>query len=271
VSDYNNNVINVYVGPFAGQAPCGQITSGLHNPQGLYVKTTTHDLYVANTGDFNVLVFHRGQTSAYNTYTDPGQQYPVDVTMSNDGTVLASNIMDPQGFPLGSISTWIAGPNGGKFIGNFLMTSDLEGLFITVQKNGTVYYNDVDLTSVGALWSLKCPAGVCGAQTQVAGVSFYFPGGMESDAADDLLANDQSALTADTFELPNPSPSTFGLLAADPVGMAINHLDHHWFIADAVFNDAGEYLYPSGKLVGTVPGNPGGLPIGIAVDPGHAR
>ena len=269
MSDFNNSVINVYVGPFAGQAPCGQITSGLLNPDGMYVKTTTHDLYVANEGAFDILVFHRGQTTAYNTYTDPTGQFPVDVTMAKDGTIIASNILQVSGGETGSLSTWITGPNGGTFVGNFAMTNDTEGLFVTVQKNGTVYYNDLDATTgAGALWSLTCPAGACGAQTQVAGVSFSDPGGMESDAGEDLLANDQIAVTADTFELPNPTPATFPL-AGDPVGMAINKLDHHWFIADAVNDNAGEYLYPSGTAVGTVPGNSGGLPIGVAVDPGH--
>src|SRR5450631_2334170 len=59
MSDFRTQTINVYAGKFAGQPPCGQITSGINGPQGLYVKTSTHDLYVANSEGFNVLVFHR--------------------------------------------------------------------------------------------------------------------------------------------------------------------------------------------------------------------
>jgi len=266
-----NDVIYVYSGKFAGQQPCGAITSGLSEPQGLYVKATTHDLYVANTLDFNVLVFHRGQTTAYNTYTDPSVQWPVDVTLAKDGTVIASNIQQPSKAENGSISTWIGGSSGGTFVGNFPMTNDMEGLYITVQRNGTVYYNDIDATTfLGALWSLSCPAGACGAQAQVAGVSFEFPGGMETNDTGDLLANDQSGFTANTFELPNPKPSTFPLIQG-PVAMAINQLDHHWFTADAWNCTAAEFLYPSGALVGTVPSPICGIPEGVAVDPGHAR
>ena len=270
VSDTPGTIIYIYTGKFAGQAPCGQITSGLLEPQGLYVKTSTHDLYVANTGYFNVLVFHRGQTTAYNAYTDPTGQYPVDVTMAHDGTVIASNIISQVGGNGGSISTWIGGPNGGTFVGNFPMTNDMEGLYITVQKNGTVYYNDIDNSYLGALWSLSCPAGACGAQTQVAGVSFGFPGGMGSDETDDLLAVDQTGFTADTFELPNPKPSTFPLIDG-PVGMAINQLDHHWITTHSFNCTAAEYIYPSGKLVGTVPSPACGILEGVAIDPGHAR
>jgi hypothetical protein len=93
---------------------------------------------------------------------------------------------------------------------------------------------------------------------------------MVFDDTGDLLANDPDLVnriaSADTFELPNPQPSNFPLPCC-PLGMAINDLDHHWFVADASNNDAAEYLYPSGKLVGTVPGIPEGEMIGIAVDP----
>jgi hypothetical protein len=271
VSDAANNVIDVFSGKFAGQAPCGQITTGVALPWGMYVKASTHDLYVANSGDFNILVFHRGQTTPYNTYTDPTGQVTIDVTVANDGTIIASNVTSQNGRQAGSLSTWIGGPNGGTFVGNFLMTNDIVGYTVTVQKDGTIYYNDIDNTiHRGVLWSLKCPAGACGAQSQVAGVSFAFPGGMGSDDAEDLLAIDQTAATADTFELPNPSPSTFPL-AGNPVFMAINELDHHLFVTDTLNHDTAEYSYPGGKLIGTVPGNPNGNPIGVAIDPGHAR
>jgi hypothetical protein len=267
VSDFNASVIDVFVGKFAGQAPCGQITSGLVNPIGLYVKAGTHDLYVANTMGFNVLVFHRGQTTPYNTYTDPSVQQVGDVTVAKDGTVIAVNVQQkPNGFEKGSISTWIGGPNGGTFVGNFPLAHHSYGRNITVRKNGTVYYDDVDAkTGKGALWSLSCPAGACGAQTHVAGVSFNLPSGLVFDAEGDLLVNDSGTSTAETFELPNPNPKTFPLIGR-PLGMAINELEHHWYVTDPVDNDASEYSYPSGKLIGTVSGT-SGAKFGIAVDP----
>jgi hypothetical protein len=272
VSDYSNSAINVYVGKFAGQAPCGQLTSGIAGPEGIFVRVATHDLYVANDSARDILVFHRGQTTPYNTYTDPTVQDPFDVTVARDGTVIASNLIQPNGNENGSISTWMGGPNGGTFVGNFPMTNDSEGLFLTVQKSGKVYFTDIDASSgQGLLWSMKCPAGACGPQTQAAGVSFAFPFGMGSDDTEDLLVNDLNPAgggTADTFELPNPTPKTFPLVGV-PVGMAINPADHHWFVADAMSNNAAEYSYPGGALIGTVPGNAGGDPVGMAVDPGH--
>jgi hypothetical protein len=134
LSDYSNNVVNIYFGKFAGQAPCGQIAS-LSHPQGMFVKGSTHDLYVANTGANDVVVFHRHAKTPYKTYTDPGVQNPDDVTVARDGTVIAANIFQPMGHEQGSISTW---HSDGTFVGNFPMPNSFEGLYVTVQKNGTL-------------------------------------------------------------------------------------------------------------------------------------
>jgi hypothetical protein len=268
VSDSNDNEINIYVGKFAGQAPCGQIASSTLNvPVGLYVQDATHDLYVANNFGHNISVFHRGQTSPYNTYTDPTGQFVYDVTTTPDGTVIASNVFQYGGNERGSISTWVGGPNGGTFVGNFPIKNAAAATFVTSRKNGKVYFDDTDDTlGLGVVWSVMCPAGACGAQTQVAGLTLKYPGGMAIDATGDLLVNDQFADTADTFELPNPKASTFPLVGY-PNGMATDKNNHHWFVSDGANNIAYEYSYPGGKLVGSVPGNAGGSTIGIAVDP----
>jgi hypothetical protein len=266
-SDYKNNVINVFAGKFDGQTPCGKITAGVTNPQGLYVQDSTHDLYVANTGRGNVLVFHRGQNIAYDTYHDPTGQFPYDVTVSNDGTIIASNVFQQGGPNTGSLSTWTAGPNGGTFVGNFPMTNDSEGLWVSVDTHGTVYYNDIDRTSgIGALWSLTCPSGACGTQTQVAGVSFSQPGGLGIDRTNDLLANNAQPGTAETFELPNPNPKTFPIDNGS-LDLAIDTSNRHWFALDSLNSDAAEYSYPSGALIGRVQCVPGCVASGIAVDP----
>jgi hypothetical protein len=268
VADFVFNVINIYVGKFAGQAPCGQIASGLLNgPAGLYVQPESHDLYVANKDGRNVLVFHRGQLTPYNTYTDPTVQLPIDVTVANDGTVLASNYTNLSQTEPGSISTWVGGPNGGTFVGNFLMTNSLQGGFITAKGNGTIYFDDVDRGALqGFLWHVACPAGACGLQIRAPQITFQFPGGMAFDDTGDLIVADSFAATADTFELPNPVPSTFPLVG-EPFALAINRLDHHLFVSDGFHNDAVEYSYPKGTLVGSVTGAQGGNVDGVAVDP----
>jgi hypothetical protein len=280
VSDSNDSVINVYSGEFAGQAPCGQIASSrskvnqdiLSHPWGLYVQATTHDLYVANSNHYDVLVYHRGQILPYNVYTDPTTRTsPADVTVAKDGTVIANNYFTGGG-QSGSLSTWIGGPSGGTFVGQFQMTNSNYGGWVTVNNNDTVYFNEFEGPPFGqvTLWTTSCPAGACGALTQVPiAPNLIYPGGMEFDAAGNFLMSDidfNLNTWADTYQLPNPNPTRF-LMIGEAYGMAINKRNDRWFSADFENNEADEYLYPSGQLVGTVSGNQYGFPVGVAVDP----
>ena len=265
LSDYFQNIIVIYHGDFHGQKPCGQITAGLSLPWGMHVDPNTHDLYVANTGRDDVLVFHKGQSTAYNTYTDPmPQTFPVEVALASDGTVLASNLGERAGEA--SVSTWIGGPNGGTFVGHFLMTNAMVGGFITVQNGVNVYYNDQDIgTTRGALWTMTCPAGVCGVQTQVP-ASFEYPGGMVFDSTGDLLLQDGALERADIFELPNKIPAQFKTLyGTGPDDLAIDQRRHHWFTADGN-SEGSEYSYPSGTYLGSVRGPKHGQFRAIAID-----
>src|SRR5207302_5275316 len=71
VSDAHNSVIFIYKGKFAGQVPCGQITSDLRTPYGLYVQRPSHDLYVHTYGRFRVLVFLSAQSARSNRCRHP--------------------------------------------------------------------------------------------------------------------------------------------------------------------------------------------------------
>ena len=266
ISDFNNSVINIYAGTFANQAPCGILT-GLTNPQGMFVAGN-HDLYVANTGANNILVFARHAATPKNTYTDPGIQYPTDVTVATDGTVIASNIFQPNGNEAGSISTWIGGPNGGTFVGNFPMVKDFEGLFVTVQRNGTLYFNDLDATTAqGIIWTGSCPSGACGAFTST-GATAGFSGGLRSADHEDLVQVDQTIpaggglITYESF----PAGTSCAIGGGRPAALDLDRPQSHAYYSDITLNLGGEIAYPSCTAVGTVPGNPNGLPIGIAHD-----
>jgi hypothetical protein len=106
LDDSINGVIDVYAGPFAGQAPCAQFGHDVHqDPQGIFVDPATHDLYVTNPFYSMVTVFHRGQTGPYNSYIDPGNQVVEDVAVAKDGTVITSNGDNSRETEFGSLST----------------------------------------------------------------------------------------------------------------------------------------------------------------------
>jgi len=266
ISDFNNSTISIYKGKFASQAPCGMLTgsNGLLNPQGMFVDEK-HNLWVADTGNGNVLEFKRGGTSAITTLVDTtggNSEFPVDVTIAKDGTVIASNIFAPN-TGIGSISTWV----GTTLIGNFTNPNSAFDYFVTVQKNGTVYMDDNTLTVYG----FSCPAGVCTAQTSVGATGFNFPGGLRSGPGEDPILQDQSAtgggaqLTYESFP-GGPAQQCTVSAGADTVAFDLNEKRNHYFAADATNNRGVEVKYPTCAAIGTVAGGSGGLPIGAAAD-----
>jgi hypothetical protein len=262
ISDYSNDVVDIYAGNFNGQAPCGMITSAntLGAPQGLFVNGSTHDLYVADSGNYEIEVFHRGQTTWYKAYVDlsNGLQEPVDVTVAADNTVIATNIV---GFTsgIGSISTW--NKTTGTLIGNFPNPGSYLNYFLTVQKNGTVYFDD----NSGKVYSGSCPLGACGTFTPT-GATVDFPGGIRSADGEDLVVQDQTQNIETTYET-FPNGNACYLESSYAVGFDINKSQKHYFFTDA-YSGAIEVKYPSCTyVIGTVAGNPGGTAEGVAVDP----
>jgi hypothetical protein len=261
MSDFNTSTINIYKVPFAGQAPCGRLTH-LKNPQGMIVRH--NDLFVANTEALNVVAFHRGATRPYIKYTDPScsGQFPADVTVSNDNFVFATNIISGS-CAGGSISIWQK--QSGALVGNIPNQAGANSYFLTIQKDGTLYYDD----NTFALYKGSCAGGACGAFTNT-GATFAFPGGLRSADGEDVVLDDQSASGGGalfTYEPPDfSSPDVCTIGGADPVSFDINHRQHRAFVADAGLNEALELSYPGCKLIGTVPGNTSGLPIGMAKD-----
>jgi hypothetical protein len=275
ISDFNNSVIDIYLGPFANQAPCAVLTSvnGLVNPQGMFVRMPSRRLYVANTGANNVVVYPRGGSLApIQTLIDPTGQYPVDVTVASDGTVIASNIFSTVG-AAGSISTW---HTNGAFVGNFPMVNDLEGLFVTVQALGLrLFYSDIDATSgAGVVYKGSCPAGACGAFLPTpATTNTVFPGGLRSRNADTrLIQFDQSAgpggvrLRYNDTIPPFPPNLPCNINGGDPVGFDMNGPANTIFYADAALNVGAEMTFNCLPIGVPVVGNAGGLPIGAAHD-----
>jgi hypothetical protein len=164
-----------------------------------------HNLYVADAGNGNVLAFHRGKTTPFRTYTDTtnGSQFPVDVAVSSDGVVFATNIFSPN-TGVGSISTFNQAT--GALIANYPNPNAALDYFITVHKNGTVYWDDNGPT----LWTGSCALGICGSFTP-AGSPFAFPGELKSADHEDVVILDSGSAgsTLTTFiEACRRSPSS---------------------------------------------------------------
>jgi len=84
----------------------GQIT-GLVNPQGVGVSSTSGNVYIADTGGSDVPVYAKGSATQIADLSDAGE-FPVGVAVDKNGTVYVANIFDTS-FGNGSVSVYAAG------------------------------------------------------------------------------------------------------------------------------------------------------------------
>jgi len=263
VSQFYTSDIQVYRQSGTGQSPVGTIVNGVINPQGMWV-TPNGDLYVANTGANNVLVFKKGHLNPYRTLADPNQ-YPVDVTVDTDGTVYASNIFD-TGIVAGSVSKYAPGANSPT--ATYAVPNNLKVLFDALNDSSTLYVNYIDLnTGLGAMVKFYPGSGIAHSTSVTTG----FPGGLQFDNTQDLIGLDQLGPFAGIYELPTGTPSfTFASDNGDPLGVALVRNERHIYISDAVFGVVHEYTYPGGVEVNTISSGLGSSspPFGVATDAG---
>jgi hypothetical protein len=91
IADHANNLIDVF--DFRGDLR-STITTGVEKPVGLFVDAA-HNLWVANPGANDVLVFRRGSTTPSETLKDSNQ--PNDVTVCHNGTAFVADSLNSGG------------------------------------------------------------------------------------------------------------------------------------------------------------------------------
>jgi hypothetical protein len=131
VSDRTNNVIDVFVrgGPLRYT-----ITNGLNKPAGLFVDAQ-HDLWVANPGANDVLVFPRGYADPTRILHDTNQ--PNDVAVCGDGTAFVADSLNQSGvavYPVGRKAPTrrlIAQQSGAGGIEFYVTCDDAGNIFAT--------------------------------------------------------------------------------------------------------------------------------------------
>ena len=262
-SQFYTNDIQVYRQSGTNQSPVGTIVNGVINPQGMWV-TPNGDLYVANTGANNILVFRKGNLNPYKTLSDAGE-YPVDVTVDTDGTVYASNIFDTN-FGPGTVSKYAPGATSPTKI--YAVPNNAKVLFDALNDSSTLYVNYIDInTGLGA--TVKYYPG--GSTAHLTAVTFNFPGGMQFDNHQYLIAADQLGPFVGEYALPSGTPFfTFGSDNGDPLGVALVRNERSIYVSDALNGVVHRYSYPGGVENDTISNGLGGSspPFGVAADAG---
>jgi hypothetical protein len=118
VGDSGTNEVSTFAWP-KPKSPTGSLT-GFSEPQG-GCSDAKGDVYVANTGDSNLLGFAVGNSKPINTLNDTGQ-YPVGCSYDwKYGNIAAANIISISDGP-GSVSIYAKEKGSPKTIGSSLVT-----------------------------------------------------------------------------------------------------------------------------------------------------
>jgi hypothetical protein len=248
--------------PLGSNTVAGTIT-GPTNPQGIAVGAGINtDVYVANTGANNVLVYPMGSTMLKTTLVDTNE-YPVDVAVAQNGTVYVANIFDTS-FNAGDVTVFKPGSNTISRRIKDPNFSQVISVSIDEHNDLVVCYNTSSM--VGACDDF--PRGRGHGTTIVSGLTFA--GGAAFDKAEDLVVDDQ--LGHIFVYQPNGGPLC-NTIASYGGALAFNKSQKHLFVADPGSGDIAEETYNGcGAGGGTVKflytaGTSGSL-SGVAVDPG---
>lgn len=211
ISDYGNDVVDVYSQTGPNQAPAAQL-SGLEGPDGIAVAPNG-DVYVSNWDNNLVSVFHKHQRTAYESLSAVDTSYGgTDVAIAPNGTVYVGNLESQiQVFAGGATSptSTLTDPN-----------INSSYLSVAADANGNVF-------DLGAGNSTETVVDEFTATSSTPITLPIFPsgyqGGLAVDADDNLWVNDSGAGTISEYAPPyTGSPITqFSYANAPGIGLAL--------------------------------------------------
>jgi hypothetical protein len=272
VADSANDTVSVYGAH--GQLN-GLLTAGLNRPDGL-ATDAAENLYVANTQDFNVLVYAKPYTSAPLTLNDPGL-YPTGVAVSQTGIVAVTNdVANPYGpggvrfYAKGSATACatVTDPNWhGMFFGAFDASGNL--FFDGDDSNGNSLYGEI--------------SGGCAATsvtTLSIGNTLYNPQAVQvSNGKILILDQDYASFSPVIYTYAPPSGGSLGSPVATTKLSAGIEMQNFamtkggrdlWIVHSDAAAGRIEYTYPGGRFVKSFNQSSLGTATGIAVNPAAA-
>jgi len=263
VSDAGTNDVYVY-------STAGKLTAtitGFNEPQGLG-GDALGDLYVANTGNSDVLVYPNTYKKIKATLTDPGQS-PVGVDVTPTGVVGVTNIITTAGGP-GSVSFYAKGKTTPCVT---VANANWGRVYFGAFDDAGNFYIDGETPSGAVIVGVV--KGECKAKaitTLTTANTITFPGGVHVSPTDKIAIDDQSGAAIYTYNPPvknalgTPVSTTPITGASDPVTFAFTKTAADVWTADAGLAESLEYKYPAGgSPVKTITGFT--QPIGVVVTP----
>jgi hypothetical protein len=258
IADASNDLINVYrQGGGPGQAPIGQLTD-LDEPTGMVVAPDG-DLYVSNYDNNLVSVYHRGQTTPYESLNAVDTNAGGNDIAFGGGNLYVGN--------LGSIIQVFAG--GATSPTSTLTDSNVNEIYsIAVDSTGDVF--DTGYGSVGAVVD-EFPAGSSTATTLPIALSSGCggDGGLTVDAGGNLYVNDCGSGIVSEYAAPYTGSFVKQLLygGTPAYGITITPAGSDAWLASRGAEAGLEYNLATTRLHDRTSSSGLSEPYGIAVNP----
>jgi len=240
-SSFGGNDVDYYLKDTGPNNPvAGSLSGDFNNPLGIGVDSHG-DLYVANSGAENVLVYAKGSTSPTNTLSDP-DKFPDDVAIGSDGTVYVSNGFGPMGAS-GNVAVYSAGATSPT---QYLYSRDfLHVIGVALDKAGDLFVS-CNATPGGGGTVVEFPAASTkGKQTHI---SLGSAGGVGFDSAGHLLAIDQQTPSLNVYEVGKKKPLYQLTLPGTSAYFAFNKDSTVLYVADYGLGEVDVFHYKPNAL-----------------------
>jgi hypothetical protein len=203
--DYVNNTIDIFSAKGTNPPMKGQITSGLSNPERLFVDKALN-VYATNIGygDYgNITAYKRGATTPFLTISN-GVNRPTGLTVDAAGNVYCANVGNDTVtvYPKGKTSPSLTIP----------ISSSPE--YLAIDRSDNLY------VSTGLSVMEFAPGSTTGKDL---GLTIGSPGALEVDKAGNIIVIDSSANTIDVFPAGQTTPSKkISVTAGAPFALSLN-------------------------------------------------
>ncbi|MEO6991609.1 MAG: hypothetical protein ABI346_09420, partial [Candidatus Baltobacteraceae bacterium] len=204
VGDFDTSVVNIYNRRGINPAQVGQITTGISNPERLFVDANGA-LYVTDNGTASVTVYPKGSISPSLTITT-GISDPTGLTVDAAGTVYVTNVGNGTitEYPAGATSPSLTIPDTGS---ENLATDSHENLY------SSGFYGNSSGVEVYA------PGSTTGTNL---GISVGDATGIEVDRNGDIALEDLAANMLDLYHAGQTQPYRQVALSGLPFELAMN-------------------------------------------------
>jgi hypothetical protein len=235
----------------------GSLTTDINSPQGATVDNDGN-LYIANSGGDDILVYPAGATTPSKTLTDSGTE-PADVAVGGK-VVAVSNIT------AANVAVYLKGSTTPSY--TLTDPTAAEGYGVAFDGLGDCVWSFNTTGSGGGQIDIF-PGCAKGATPINLGVTLTYAGGVAFDDSGDLVATDQDAKTVNSYALLGPSETTINPGFCDPLFINLGSTFSELAVADPCQGYTWRLSWPTGTPKTPGPYNPGsyGEPYGAAYGP----